>query len=157
MKWLRREVARKCPVHQAVLEEALIQLAEYGYFSKTDIIKDVGMVAMSESIRWDYISEFIKEDGSCELIPLARRFWNMNPNQRIMEPEKAIAGGHGKKTAGYALVSVDGGALAIKRLEHKRGMANGVGKAFRKYADALVKRDLLTEPKNRQLADTVTN
>jgi len=158
-RYLRRESARKCPAHQAILEEALDQLAEYGYFSKDDIVTAAGFpTQLSDSyLRWDYIIEFLKEDGDCELIPLAARFWKMKPNQRMLEPEKAIAGGHGKKTAGYALVSVDNGALAVKRLAHKRSLANGVGKAFRKYADALVKRDLLAEPETRKLANTVTN
>ena len=66
MKFLRREVARKCPVHQAVLDESLNQLAEYGYFSKNDIIEQIGMPAMAEAVRWEYVAEFNKQDGACE-------------------------------------------------------------------------------------------
>jgi len=156
MKYVRKDDARKCPVHTAVLEEANNQLAEYGYFAKSDVVKDVGMIVMTDSIRWDYLAEFIKEDGKCELIPLAQRFWKMKADERVAHPEQAIAMGHGKKTMGYALVSCAGGALAIRRLEHKRSMANGVGKAFRLFADELVKRDLL-EGSVRELANTVTN
>jgi hypothetical protein len=156
MKYLRREQAKACPVHKAVLEICLDELAEYGYFAKEDVIKQSGMIAVSESLRWDYLAEFIKSDGACELIPLAPRFWKMKPQQRVLEPEKAIAGGHGKKTAGYAMVGVDGGALAVRRLEHKRNLANGVGKAFRNFADELTKRELL-EKDDQTLLESVKN
>ncbi len=149
-KYLRREVARACPVHQMVLDRAMDDLAEYGYFSKQDVVKESGMIAMVDSIRWDYLAEFIREDGRCELVPLAARFWKMKPTERLLFPERAIAGGHGKKTAGYALVTLDNGNLAIEQLERKRSVTNGVGQAFNKYRTELDQRNLLDEDKLRK-------
>ena len=102
------------------------------------------------------MAEFIKDEQSCELIPLAARFWNMTPVERIAHPEKALAGGHGAKTAGYALVNVDNGALAVQKLSQKRSMANGTGKAFREFADSLVNRQLLKES-DQNLLGSVKN
>jgi len=155
-KYLRREDAKSCPAHQAVMECAADELAEYGYFSKDDVIKESGMFAVRSALRWDYIAEFIKDEQNCELIPLSPKFWNMTPDERIAHPEKALAGGHGAKTSGYALVSVDGGALAVQKLSQRRSMANGTGKAFRTFADALVQRDLL-EGSDQRLLESVQN
>jgi len=155
-KYLRREDAKSCPAHQAVIECGIDALAEYGYFSKEDVIKESGMFAVRSALRWDYIAEFIKDEQNCELIPLSAKFWNMKPVERIAHPEKALAGGHGAKTSGYALVSIDGGALAVQKLAQKRSMANGTGKAFREFADALVQRELL-EGNDQKLLESVKN
>lgn len=154
--YLRKDDARKCPVHQAVIETAADELMEYGYFHKEDVIKSSGMFAVRAALRWDYISEFIKEDQDCELIPLSSSFWDMTSQERMDAPEKALAGGHGAKTCGYALVGIDNGALAVRKLYQKRNMANGTGKAFRNFADELVKRELL-ETEDQKLLGSVQN
>jgi len=141
-----------------LLEMANDELADVGYFRKDALLERARMSAMSSAIRWDYIADFVKEDGKCELIPLAARFWRMSPEDRIVKPEKALAGGHGKKTAGYALVSVEHSALAVRQLKNKRSLANGVGKAFRHYADAVeAKEDVITEDSQQQLLAPVKN
>lgn len=158
VSYIKKITARRCPVHQTILELASDELADVGYFNKEQLLERARMSAMSSAIRWDYIADFIKEDGRCELIPLAPRFWKMSPEDRMIKPEKALAGGHGKKTAGYALVSVEHSALAIKQLARKRGLANGVGKAFRRFADELESQDeLLTEDRDNQLLGPVRN
>lgn len=172
-KYMRREAAQNCPVHQLILELCETHLADCGYFNKQEIVEEAGFPPQlgTDYLRWDYIADFIKKkvwekdaEGTVisvtvekELVPLAARFWKMKPHERVASPEQAIALGHGKKTAGYALVDVDDGALAVKRLEQRRSTTNGLGKAFRKYADELIKRNLLQEPDNRKLADTITN
>lgn len=156
--YIRKITARRCPVHQTLLELANDELADIGYFNKDDLLAKSRMSAMSASIRWDYLADFIKEDGGCELVPLAARFWRMTPEDRIRKPEKALAGGHGKKTAGYALVSIDNSALAVKQLKRKRGMANGVGKAFRRFADELETHDDLVASQHAlELLEPVEN
>ena len=146
MKYLKREVAKQCPAHQAVMEVAANHLMEHGYFAKEDVIKESGMYAVSEALRWDYIAEFLKEDQDCDLIPLSPKFWNMTTEERVAKPGSALAGGHGAKTAGYALVGICEGALAVRKLMQRRQMANGTGIAFRHFADSLVERDLLDGP-----------
>ena len=141
--YIKKITARRCPVHQILLGMANDELADVGYFSKDALLEKARMSAMASAIRWDYIADFIKSDGNCELIPLAPRFWRMSPEDRMMKPEKALAGGHGKKTAGYALVSVENSALAVKVLANKKSMVNGVGEAFRNYQNAVLAKDIL--------------
>jgi hypothetical protein len=145
-RFLRRETAKKCPIHAAVLQKARDDLAEKGYFSKADIIERLQFGAIDDSIRWDYIADFIREEDGTELIPMAERFFKRsNPVHRATSPEKFMAMGHGKKTAGYALLTVDNGVYALKTLKVKRGMSNGVGKAFLEFAEACHKRAALTD------------
>lgn len=157
VSYIKKVTARRCPVHQALLELATDELADVGYFNKETLLEKSRMSAMASAVRWDYIADFIKEDGACELIPLAPRFWKMSPEDRLMKPEKALAGGHGKKTAGYALVTEEHAALAVKQLSRKRQLANGVGKAFRRFADELEQHELLQEDQDLQLAGPVRN
>lgn len=163
VKYMKRETAKGCPVHQAVMDTASDELAQHGYFSKVDVLDSLSFGAMEDAIRWDYLREFLEADYGIELIPLSKKFFNGemvrlpgNSNRTrvhydpVKDPEKCIAMGNGKKTYGYASVEVAGGALAIKTFERKKGMANGVGEAFKTFAEALVKRNIIDyegEPK----------
>lgn len=169
--FIRKVTALKCPVHLAIVDIAQDSLVQSGYFNKDEVLRKSGFTAMSESIRWDYIIEFIKNgiliqedlngdrfavlgvDGD-ELIPLAQAFWNKqrkgntpasSPENRKLFPQKYIAMGHGKKTAGYALVNFEGGHMALRTLKQKEAMKNGVAEAFQNYAEELVKRDLIEQ------------
>lgn len=137
-KFLRRETAKKCPIHKAVLQKARDHLVEKGgWFSKEEIIEELLFGAIEDAIRWDYIADFIREEDGVELIPMAERFFKRSKSEyRINSPEKFMAMGHGKKTAGYALLSVDGGVYALKSLKVKRTLSNGVGAAFQRFAEA---------------------
>ena len=156
MKYLKRSDVKKCPTHMAVQEEATNALAEYGYFSKQEVIESAGMKVMGEHVRWDYLIDFIKLDQDCDLVPIAQRFWKMTEIERTVYPERALAVGHGKKTAGYALVSVCDGRLAVKKLTYKQAIANGTGKKFREFADALEERELLLD-NDRHLLEPIHN
>jgi hypothetical protein len=177
--FIKKSTALKCPVHLAVVDKAQDALMGNGYFNKERILERTGMIAMQESIRWDYIADFIKAgiaikkddngeqyadltvDG-CELVPLAQSFWNKKPKgdvpastaiTRMKFPEKYIAMGHGKKTAGYALVDFEDGVMALRQLDHKEAMSNGTAKAFKKYADALVRRNILEQKYTKKIED----
>jgi hypothetical protein len=143
-KFLRREKARKCPVHTAVGEKAIDYLVKAGAFCRQTVLDELDLDSMSDSIRWDYVREFIEEDQGCELIPVSALFfkapWSKDRKESPMDvkPEKYLASGHGKRTAGYASVTPDAHAkLVLKRLEQKRGLTNGVGRAFTGFVDAL--------------------
>lgn len=152
MKYLRKADAIKCPVHQAILQQACDELHEHGYFNKQEVVESLSFGAVSEAIRWDYISEFIRDELDQDLVPLAQAFWTgtkeqqamrqkVTPESRKQNPSAYVAGiGHGKRTAGYGLLSVDDHKLAIKHLAHKRSLANGVGASFRTFATELYKR-----------------
>jgi len=141
VKYLRREVARSCPIHSVVLDKCSDALADFGVFEKKDIIESLTFAAIEGAIRWDYISEFLAEDQGIELVPMAQRYFTRHPKaERAVAPEKFIAMGHGKKTMGYACVELEGGVFAIKRLQTKKAQSNGVGKAVSAFGDALLAR-----------------
>jgi len=154
--YLRREKARKCPVHTTILEVATTQLAEFGYFSKGDVLRENSLEAMEPAVRWDYIREFIEADYGIELVPLAQRFFDTVGKEthrrggftvetavhRALYPQKYVAAGHGKRTAGYCNADFDNGRFAVVRLQHKREMLNGVAKAFNKFSEELAKREI---------------
>ena len=166
MKWLRKEKAWLCPIHQAVLEATLDELHNNGYFHKQQVLEQLSFEAMAVAIRWDYIAEFIRDDLSEEIVPLAEPFWTgtaadkaakrtITPELRKKNPGAYLAMGHGKKTAGYALVSVDDHRLAVKHLEFRRSLANGVGTSFREFATELQKRNAL-KGSDLRLIDSMT-
>jgi len=158
--FIKYPTAQRCPIHQLVVSVATDFLLEKNYFSKREVIKKTGFSAIQDSIRWDYIAKMIEEEGGdVALVPVVPRFWNNTEEQRQDEyhAQKCLAGGHGKKTEGYALICEGNRELMVAKLSRRRNIANGVGQAFRHYADELIKRDLLVEPENRKLANTVTN
>ena len=143
MGYLRREIAIACPVHQAVLAKCADDLELSGRFKKDDVVKTLGFQAMESAIRWDYIVEFLREQQSVEVVPMAEAFWKQHKkSDRAIKPEKFMASGHGKKTVGYASVEMDGGVFALKKLKYKRTMANGTGEAFKTYAEKLRLRNI---------------
>ena len=154
-KYLRREKARACPIHKAVLEACGQALVDKGYFSKEDILEKLRFTAMAESIRWDYVAEWLTADDgdyAMEIIPLAPRFFNTPMKKRIEDGLPAygryVAGGHGKRTAGYASVTLDGGKLAIKRAERFKSLKNGASTALENYVRATLKQADQIESEN---------
>jgi hypothetical protein len=152
-KFIKKVTAQRCPIHQAVLEECGQQLVEKGYFNKANIIDKLKFQAVEDSIRWDYIAAFLStpELGhDFQLVPLAQRFFKSTKAERERAAKEVdakgrpvnfgqyLAGGHGKKTAGYARVTFEGGLLALKKAQNYAGMRNGVGEAFEKYRRAVL-------------------
>lgn len=146
-KWLRREKARVCPIHQAVLDESARQLSHEGVFSKDEVLDALNFEAVAEAIRWDYIRAFLEEEQGCELVPLAAAYFKRHSREaEITKPEKFLATGHGKKTAGYGAVIEKNDHLVISRIKYRKRLANGVGEAFTNYVQAtLTKREELKE------------
>lgn len=154
-KFIKKSTARRCPIHQSILEECGKSLAEKGYFNKKTVIDSLNYQAVEESVRWDYLSDFLSDpsgDHSIELVPLAQKFFSSTRAERLRDSEGVdakgnllnlgpyLAGGHGKKTAGYASVTFEGGLLALKRAQRFRGQSNGVGRAFNAYREAVLKK-----------------
>ena len=137
-KYLRRETAIECPVHTMVKEAAAGLLELHGSFEKKDVLERCSMMAMSEAIRWDYIREFLQDEQGCELVPLASVYFKRHKYQEeLTDPQRFLAQGHGKKTAGYAAVTMENDHLIVRRLQQRKAMANGAGKAFMKFAQAI--------------------
>jgi hypothetical protein len=134
MQFLRREAARACPIHGLVYECAVKYLVEFGVFSKQEVIDELNFGAISDSVRWDYIREFIQEDQKTELIPLAENFFTRHKKaEERVNPGRFIAQGHGKKTFGYAAVTPENDHLVVRRIEQRKAISNGVADAFHTY------------------------
>ena len=137
-RYMRREVIRECAIHQSIMDLASEGLATNGSFRKVSVIEALGLRAVEDSIRWDYIRDFLQEDQDCELVPVAERYFKRHSiSEEQINPEKFIATGHGKKTAGFVSVIAETDHLTVRRLRQRQALANGVGKAFRTYAEAV--------------------
>lgn len=137
-KYVRREAVRACAIHQSIMDRAAEDLEHSGSFRKLDVIEALGLRVMEDSIRWDYIRDFLQEDQGCELVPVAERYFKSHQKvEEQINPEKFIATGNGKKTAGFVSVIADNDHLTVRRLKQRQALANGVGKAFRTYAEAV--------------------
>jgi hypothetical protein len=152
IKYYPRAKALTCPVHKAVQAQCIKELIEKQYFSKPEILAALNFEAMSESIRWDYITGFIAQDSGAELVPLAERFFKaangqkrLTTQERIHSPEKCIASGHGKKTYGYASVFLNDGVYALKIMNYKKNISNGTQAAFDNYVSKLTAVNLINQ------------
>ena len=79
-------------------------------------------------------------------------------HNRAKNPGKFIASGHGKKTAGYGLITKDNGAISIAYLERKNKVAVGTEKACVEAMKTAAKhcQDLLDTPEaKKKLAKVV--
>ena len=47
--WLRKDKAKACPIHTAVLSKAATRLAEDGVFAKDDVLEDLNFGAVRDS------------------------------------------------------------------------------------------------------------
>ena len=163
-KYLLRRKAEACPIHKAVMGEASKQLEEMGAFSKESVIETLRFQAIEDAIRWDYIRDFLEEVEGCELVPVVSLFFKgEHTKQRKaapidLKPEKYLASGHGKKTAGYASVKMDAHAkLVLTRISQRKSVANGVGKAFEGYLSAVREKASTTLALSLQQTPALTN
>ena len=165
-KFIKKVTAQRCPIHQAILEECGKQLVEKGYFSKANVIEKLRFQAIEDSVRWDYIADFLAEPElghGFEVVPLAQKFFTSTKADRAKAAKETdskgrpvnfgqyLAGGHGKKTAGYARVAFEGGLLALKRAQNYAGLRNGVGVAFESFRQAVAKEEVLRQDVREEL------
>ncbi len=139
-KWLRRESARECPVHKLIMEMAIERLSNHGSFCKDEILTSCNMQAMSDAIRWDYVREFIVEGLECDVMPVAASYFKRHPKMdELKSPERYLALGHGKKTAGYIAVTPENDHLVVCRVDQRVKQTNGVTSAFKSWITAVEK------------------
>ena len=91
-KFVRRETVRKCAIHQTIMERASEDLEHSGAFNKEEILETLGLIVMADSVRWDYIREFLQEDQGCELVPVAASYFKRHKrDEELTSPERFIA------------------------------------------------------------------
>jgi len=150
-KGLRRDKAILNKVYIDIKNKCMEYLNDKRMFKKQWILKDLSMEVFADSIRWDYIAEWIEKDGDCELAPLAEAFFKSrtikDERQKLLPigsedskalsresiaekvPGKFVASGHGKKTVGYASVTFANGALHLERLKTRKALSIGLTKS----------------------------
>jgi hypothetical protein len=100
---VQKQTVRRCPVHQTLMDEAVKQLEAKNAFAFEGILELCNYGAMKESIRWDYIREFIEEDTSQQLVPMAAEYFRRHSREHeLANPGRFVAGAGGnKEAAGY--------------------------------------------------------
>jgi len=80
-----------------------------------------------DAIKWEFVRDFLKEATGAELVPICGAFFTRKRTSEAVHntPEKFIAQGHGKKTAGYASVNYANGDLTIRRISQRAAQAKG--------------------------------
>lgn len=169
-RWMRKDEALNSAPYQALIKEGTALLKTQGYFSKDQVLEGSGMVTVGDSIRWDYLREFLEDASGVHLLCVSRGFFdkyvvdrkgkkvkrNGKPlttaEHRRENPGHYLALGHGKKTFGFALMKTDGGVLAIKVLGVKNKIANGTRVAADNYKAEVKQTMQLPAPKRKQLA-----
>ena len=125
--YVRREHLEGCKLHREIFVEAHVLLDKHGYFTKQEVIETTKLEGVADGIRWDYVYDSLQKvlEG-LELVPVASRFFTHphSSGDRYV-PMRFIASGHGKKTAGYALVShTDEGRLLVRPWEQLKPKAS---------------------------------
>jgi len=168
-RYLHRSVAEKCPVHTAIKNLCIERIVKDSFFNKEEVVKAARFAAVSESIRWDYVRSFIEEDEGVALIPITSRFFKWKPTKSelnehgtivdgrlklpkndavIKIPEKFIAGGNGRRTAGYMKADSVHPTITLAKMHNRRGVRNGVSEAFDNYLIAVKNRVALEGGEN---------
>jgi hypothetical protein len=137
-KWLRYESAKSSRVYRDIVTDAVDRLTHAGSFAKKDVLGATALdVFDDESIRWDYVKRIIEADHDTELIPMASVFFKEGQRNGRRDtrhgaafppaqfPERYIATGYGKKTAGFCIASGENGHFVVHTLKMIRGAVRG--------------------------------
>ena len=108
-KWMPYEAVKECEIHMKLKREAEEWLDAFGFFEVEEVIEKTGFKLVSPAVRWDYIVRWIEEGQPYFLIPVAASFFPKTRKEKAFKreneptavPEKYIATGYGKRTAGY--------------------------------------------------------
>ncbi len=115
-----------CKVHQEVVGVAVEHMNTRGSFSKDEVLAETGFTGVADSIRWDYVREAIERELGVHTVPVVSRFFSKRPGfSKELSPEKFVASGYGKKTAGFAAVRDETAPLAGSWLSSVAAKAEG--------------------------------
>jgi len=125
MATTRKQIAA-CPIHAKVKDAIIAELNHRNYFSKERILESESLKAIADSIHWAFLMELVEEDVGYRLTPLTKAFFTAERKETIkVNPNRAIATGHGKRCFGYASADFADGILERRRIEWQRNMAVG--------------------------------
>jgi hypothetical protein len=131
-KYLRYEAALDSPVYQQIAEEAYRRLLAVGSFEKDEVLKETRHLIFKDAIHWEFIKRMLESRDAAhdvELIPVAASYFKRHADeQEVTFPERFVATGHGKKTAGYVLATAENGHFVTYNLKTKKNRAVGIAK-----------------------------
>jgi len=132
MTILLKSKARGCRVHQELMDEALKQLQARNAFCFEDVLELHNYGAVKDSIRWDYIREFIEEDTGQTLVPLAATYFRRHSMaQEVANPGKFVSGAGGnKEAAGYVWFSKETSHLVRHYMMGRHNQIEGAQQAY---------------------------
>lgn len=142
MKIVHKRTVRKCPIHRTLRDKAVDQLNERSKFEFAALLELTGFVAMEESVKWDFIHDFIEEDTGQELIPVADDYFRRHQFQdELISPEKYLAGAGGnKRTAGYIWFSKHTAHLVRHFFTKRCTMLEGSNKSYISSREKVIER-----------------
>jgi hypothetical protein len=152
VKFVKFSTVLQTPLYQEIIRQCVIRLEVSPYvFRKDEVMEAANAVPFADSINWSFVQRWLEEGddkalvdgplpegyGEGSLIPVVGSFWDGRdgvsrediPEDRMKHPGKYIAQGHGKRTAGYALVCEENGELALKVQRIKCARARGVNES----------------------------
>jgi hypothetical protein len=150
LKGLRFSVAEKDATYQAIRDKAILLLKGRNAFRKSAVIEALRLKAFENAIRWDHIRTMIENHfGGVSLIPVAESYFaskimidgvqeDNNEALRRRLPERFVASGHGKKTAGYATVIPQNDHLVLVVARRKDAQAKGSKRVAEKFVQDAV-------------------
>jgi hypothetical protein len=155
-----------CPMHQSIYIFVRHLLNTDGYFEISKVIEKTSCGAVQNAIRWDYIVRMVQEGRTVSeepeamerelekltLIPLAEPFFKTKPKHRSLELlQRFIAQGYGKRTAGYGVLGILEGRIAVKIRDNKEAQIVGQSQALAKLNEDLETQGLiaLDSPEHR--------
>jgi hypothetical protein len=177
-KYLRRGDALASKHYAAIMARAMELLAQDGRFEKRRVIEDVGLAEFEDSVRWDYLKEFIEAgrkpsgDGrligqetadKIELVGMVSRFFHRSEclfmtkdgNRHAYtydDPQKFFAIGYGKSSAGFASVRDLDGKLVLWKFGHLNGLKDKIIGHIKPLEDVIKARGLLMPPDGNCIA-----
>jgi hypothetical protein len=138
--------------HSEVFRRCKVELDDKGFFSKDDVLEKTKCLDVADSIRWDILRTLLEETLEAELIPVVQTFFprgmasivKSHGRSETVEfsavnfPEKFIATGNGKKTAGYVMASAKTANIVIRALEYRKSVAVGNIERFKRSRDGAI-------------------
>jgi hypothetical protein len=146
MKGMKRKDAWENPLYQALYKESLKRLKDLGVAGKEEVFDTVlakeNWHALSKILwpdtRWDYIREWLEKALHCKLIPVSNAFFSEQARHDSpidLKPEKHIAHGYGKATAGWITPErAEYAPVVVSSLKHRQSLVHGQNHALNEAA-----------------------
>jgi hypothetical protein len=129
---LRFATAQKSPIYTALAKAAIARLTEFNRCSKEQMLKDanLGVLDADVAIHWEHVTHMVEAQMGVELMPMAASFFAKHKKEEeVQKPQRYMAQGAGKRTAGWAIVTEENGHFVVRKIAYKRNQTAGAAEA----------------------------